>query len=141
MLLSNIMYEQFNGGVEARLIVLKLLNRLLEQQIEITNNFTISNEKLMTKIDNLIKNGSKDPLKHQDVFMEELSKYIVSISKYGEDYTKQAMEKAIWYKNTRILVLFIGSLKSQEKGQFIIGQLLKDSSLWERDVSWWYIIS
>jgi hypothetical protein len=42
----------------------------------------------MSKIDDKIKNGSKDPLKHQDVFMEEFSKFIIAVSKYGEDYTK-----------------------------------------------------
>ncbi len=62
-----------------------------------------------------IKNGSKDPLKHQDVYMEELSKFVLGLSKYGEDYTKEATLKAIEYKDTRILVLFIPSIKTQQR--------------------------
>lgn len=42
-----------------------------------------------------IRNGTKDPLKHQDGYMEELSKFIVRIAKYGEDLTKEATAKAI----------------------------------------------
>jgi hypothetical protein len=37
----------------------------------------------MDKIMDRIKNGTKDPLKHQDGYMEELSKFIMNISKYG----------------------------------------------------------
>lgn len=44
----------------------------------------------MSKIVDRIKNGTKDPLKHQDGYMEELSKFILTISKFGEDYTKEA---------------------------------------------------
>lgn len=63
-----------------------------------------------------IKNGTKDPLKHQDGYMEELSKFILNLSKFGEDYAKEATLKAIEYKETKILVLFISSLKTQERG-------------------------
>jgi hypothetical protein len=42
-----------------------------------------------------IKNGTKDPLKHQDGYVEELSKFILMISKYGEDITKLATQKSI----------------------------------------------
>lgn len=44
----------------------------------------------MSKIVDRIKNGTKDPLKHQDGYMEELAKFILTISKFGEDYTKEA---------------------------------------------------
>ncbi len=64
-----------------------------------------------------IKNGTKDPLKHQDGYVEELSKFILVISKYGEDYTKEATLKAIENKETKILALFICSLKTQERAQ------------------------
>lgn len=87
-LLANIFYEEAESSVEPRLIILKLLNRLMDEQIEISENFKVSNEKLMGKILDRIKNGTKDPLKHQDSYMEELSKFILTISKFGEDYTK-----------------------------------------------------
>ncbi len=67
----------------------------MDEQIEITDNFKISNQKLMLKILDRIKNGTKDPLKHQDGYVEELSKFILVMSKYGEDYTKEATLKAI----------------------------------------------
>lgn len=85
----------------------------MDEQIEISDNFKVSNEKLMSKIVDRIKNGTKDPLKHQDSYMEELSKFILTISKFGEDYTKEATLKAIEQKDTKLLVLFIGSLKTQ----------------------------
>jgi hypothetical protein len=88
--LANIFYEEAESSVEPRIIILKLINRLLDEQIEITDNFKISNEKLMEKIMDRIKNGTKDPLKHQDGYMEELSKFILLMSKFGEDHTKEA---------------------------------------------------
>ena len=112
-LLANIFYEEPESSVEPRLIILKLLNRLMDEQIEITSNFTISNQKLMEIILDRIKNGTKDPLKHQDGYMEELSKFILLISKYGEDMTKFATQKAIENKDTRILALFVLSVKTQ----------------------------
>lgn len=82
-LLSNIFYEEKESSVEPRIIILKLLNRLLDEQIEISDNFRISNQKLMEIVMDRIKNGTKDPLKHQDGYMEELSKFILAIAKYG----------------------------------------------------------
>ncbi len=72
-----------------------MLNRLLDEQIEISTNFNISNQKLMEIVLDRIKNGTKDPLKHQDGYVEELSKFILMISKYGEDITKLATQKSI----------------------------------------------
>ena len=72
-----------------------MLNRLLDEQIEISANFNISNQKLMEIVLDRIKNGTKDPLKHQDGYVEELSKFILMISKYGEDITKLATQKSI----------------------------------------------
>jgi hypothetical protein len=77
-----------------------------------------------------IKNGTKDPLKHQDGYVEELSKFILMISKYGEDITKLATQKSIENKDTRILTLFIPSIKSQPSAQSVVDELLKDSSIW-----------
>lgn len=88
-----------------------------------------------------MNNGTKDPLKYQDTYMEEFSKFVLSSCKFGEDYTKEATLKAIEYKDSRILTLFIGSLKSQERGQEIVDELLKDPSLWDRDINWFCIIS
>lgn len=35
-----------------------------------------------------INNGTKDPLKHQDGYLEELVRFILYFSKFGQDYTK-----------------------------------------------------
>jgi hypothetical protein len=67
----------------------------LDEQIEISANFNISNQKLIEIVLDRIKNGTKDPLKHQDGYVEELSKFILMISKYGEDITKLATQKSI----------------------------------------------
>lgn len=67
-----------------------------------------------------IKNGTKDPLKHQDGYVEELSKFILAISKHGEDITTLAIQKAIENKDTKIVALFVPSLKTQESAQKLV---------------------
>ena len=47
MLLTNILYAETESSVEPRLVILKILNTLLEYEIEISGNFIISNQRLM----------------------------------------------------------------------------------------------
>jgi hypothetical protein len=56
---------------------------LTEFQIKITNNFKISNKKLIQLLENYANEGVDGTLRNSDAVVEELSKFTLFFSKFG----------------------------------------------------------
>ena len=73
--------------------------------------------------------------------MEEFLKFILAFSKYGQDCTPQLIEMAIKKKDIRLVAFFISSVKNKENANKILQIMFIESSLWERDTWWFFILS
>lgn len=52
-------------------------------------------------------------LKNSDAVIEELSKFILFFSKFGEEIVEEALQMAIDCNDIRYLVIFLRSIKSE----------------------------
>lgn len=69
-LLSNIALKEQGLSTETRVLILRLLNALTEYQIKITDNFRISNRKLLQLLDTLANEGIDGTLRNADAVVE-----------------------------------------------------------------------
>ena len=95
MVLTNMAIGEEGLSTDIRAYLFRLLNTLAQYQIKITNNFSISNKKLLKYLWNIVKEGLEGNLKHSDAAIEELSKFIFFYSKFGEDIVFEALKMAI----------------------------------------------
>lgn len=66
MLLINIAFQEVGLSTDVRAYILRLLNTMSQFQIKITDNFKISNQKLLKYLEELAKEGLEGALKHSD---------------------------------------------------------------------------
>ena len=69
-MLINIVLCDRGTSVQTAISVLRLANKILDFQIEITSNFTINNKVFLDRFREYMNNGTKLPLKHVDAFVE-----------------------------------------------------------------------
>jgi len=128
-------------STETRVLILKLTNSLTDYQIKITDNFSISNLKLLQLLDRLAKQGMDGTLRNADAVIEELSKFILYFSRFGEEVIEEGLQLSVEYSDIRYLVIFIRSLKSEGAALRLLVELFADNNLWDRDCFWFYILS
>lgn len=112
-LLSNIGLKEEGLSTETRVFILRLLNTLTEFQIKITDNFKISNKKLIELLESYANEGVDGTLRNSDAVVEELSKFTLFFSRFGEEVVEEALTLSIDYNDIRYLVIFLRSIKSE----------------------------
>lgn len=60
----------------------------------------------------LAKEGMEGALKHSDAVIEDLSKFILYFSRFGEEVIVEALDLAIESNDIRYLVIFLRSIQS-----------------------------
>lgn len=140
MLLINIALKEEGLSTDVRAYILRLLNTMSQFQIKITSNFKISNKKLLNYLKELAKEGMEGALKHSDAVIEDLSKFILYFSRFGEEVIVEALDLAIDSNDIRYLVIFLRSIQSESAALRLLTELFSDNNLWDRDCSWFYIL-
>ncbi len=84
MLLINIVFKEEGLSTDVRAYILRLLNSMTQYQIKITDNFKMNNRLLLKYLRDVAKEGIEGTIKHSDGVIEDLSKFILFISKFGE---------------------------------------------------------
>lgn len=112
-LLSNIGLKEEGLSTETRVFILRLLNTLTEFQIKITDNFKISNKKLIELLESYANEGVDGTLRNSDAVVEELSKFTLFFSRFGEEVVEEALTLSIDYNDIRYLVIFLRSIKTE----------------------------
>lgn len=128
-------------STETRVFILRLVNTLTELQIKITDNFSISNKKLMELLESYADEGVDGTLRNSDAVVEELSKFTMFFSKFGEDVVEEALGLSIEYNDIRYLVIFLRSIRTEAAAKRLLGELFSDNNLWDRDSFWFFILS
>lgn len=123
------------------MFILRLVNTLTELQIKITDNFSISNKKLMELLESYADEGVDGTLRNSDAVVEELSKFTMFFSKFGEDVVEEALGLSIEYNDIRYLVIFLRSIRTEAAAKRLLGELFSDNNLWDRDSFWFFILS
>lgn len=140
-LFSNIALMEEGLSTETRVFVLRLINTLSEFQIKITDNFTVSNRKLIDLLQSYADEGVDGTLRNSDAVVEELSKFTLFFSRFGEEVVEEALALSIDYNDIRYLVVFLRSIKTEAAAKRLLGELFSDNNLWDRDSFWFFILS
>lgn len=140
-LLSNIALREEGLSTETRVFILRLINTLTELQIKITDNFTVSNRKLIDLLQSYADEGVDGTLRNSDAVVEELSKFTLFFSRFGEEVVEEALALSIDYNDIRYLVVFLRSIKSEHAAKRLLAELFSDNNLWDRDSFWFFILS
>ena len=120
---------------------MRLVNTLSEFQIKITDNFSISNRKLIELLQNYADEGVDGTLRNSDAVIEELSKFTLFFSRFGEEVVEEALALSITYNDIRYLVVFLRSIRSEAAAKRLLRELFSDNNLWDRDSFWFFILS
>lgn len=140
-LLSNIALKEEGLSTETRVFILRLINTLSEFQIKITENFSVSNRKLIDLLQSYADEGVDGTLRNSDAVVEELSKFTLFFSRFGEEVVEEALALSIDYNDIRYLVVFLRSIKTEAAAKRLLGELFSDNNLWDRDSFWFFILS
>lgn len=140
-LLSNIALKEEGLSTETRVFILRLVNTLTELQIKVTHNFSISNKKLIELLQSYADEGVDGTLRNSDAVVEELSKFTMFFSRFGEEVVEEALGLSIDYNDIRYLVIFLRSIRTEAAAKRLLGELFSDNNLWDRDSFWFFILS
>jgi hypothetical protein len=110
--LANIGLKEEGLSTETRVFILRLINTLTEFQIKITDNFKISNKKMIELLESYANEGVDGTLRNSDAVVEELSKFTLFFSRFGEEVVEEALVLSIDYNDIRYLVVFLRSIKT-----------------------------
>lgn len=96
-LLSLLINIAFGEGLstETKLLVVKVINSITEYQIKISDDFSISNAELFEMFVNLTEEGVKGSLKNADMGVEEIAKFTIFYSRFGEEHVSEALDVSI----------------------------------------------
>ena len=109
-------------------------------QIKVTDNFKLDNQKILIYLKEIVEEWLNGNLKHSDALIEDLSKFILFYSRFGEDRIEGALQMAIECNDIRYLCIFVRSIKNEASGRRLLRELFSDNNLWDRDCSWFYIL-
>jgi hypothetical protein len=80
-------------------------------------------------------------LRNSDAVVEELSKFTLFFSRFGEEVVEEALTLSIDYNDIRYLVIFLRSIKTEGAARRLLTELFSDNNLWDRDCFWFFILS
>lgn len=85
--------------------------------------------------------GAKFPLKIVDTYIEEFIKAVRNFSRFGQDCYEEALELSVAKRDIKYLALFVRSINSETTAQILLEKVFAESSLWDRDASFFYILN
>lgn len=95
----------------------------------------------MELLESYADEGVDGTLRNSDAVVEELSKFTMFFSKFGEDVVEEALGLSIEYNDIRYLVIFLRSIRTEAAAKRLLGELFSDNNLWDRDSFWFFILS
>jgi len=96
---------------------------------------------LIELLQNYADEGVDGTLRNSDAVIEELSKFTLFFSRFGEEVVEEALALSINYNDIRYLVVFLRSIRSEAAAKRLLGELFSDNNLWDRDSFWFFILS
>ena len=92
-------------------------------------------------LQNYADEGVDGTLRNSDAVIEELSKFTLFFSRFGEEVVEEALALSITYNDIRYLVVFLRSIRSEAAAKRLLRELFSDNNLWDRDSFWFFILS